>query len=130
MENEAKYSIKYYKDRRGNEPVKEYIDDLAGKSDKNSRIMFLKIRDYLRVLSIYGQGAGFPYVKRIKGDIWELRPMNGRIMFAAWDGTGFILLHHFVKKTRKTPQSEIGTAERRLLDAMAQRKEREGAKRK
>ena len=127
MADAAKYTIMYYKDRRGKEPVKEYIDELAQKSDKNSRIKFLKIRDFLQLLSIHGHGAGLPYIRRIKGDIWELRPVRDRILFAAWDENGFILLHHFIKKTRETPLNEIETAERRLDDAIARKNEQEDA---
>ena len=127
MTDEPKYTIAYYKDRRGKEAVKDYIDELAEKSDKNSRIKFLKIWDFLRLLSIHGQSAGLPYVKHIRGDIWELRPIRDRIFFAAWDENGFILLHHFIKKTRKTPLHEIETAERRLKDAMVRKKEQEDA---
>jgi len=111
--------IVYYKDYRGKEPVKDYIDKLAAKKDKDSRINFLKIREYMRILSIHGISAGEPYIKHIKGDIWELRPIRNRIMFAGWDGERFILLHHFIKKTRQTPKEEIETAQRRLDDIKA-----------
>lgn len=40
------YEIHFYKDKNGKEPVKEYITELAGKSDKDSRIKLTKIRDY------------------------------------------------------------------------------------
>ena len=46
-------------------------------------------------------------MKHLEGDIWELRPLRDRILFAAWVGDSFVLLHHFVKKTQKTPQREI-----------------------
>ena len=45
---------------------------------------------------------GEPFIKHLEGDIWELRPLRDRILFAAWLDDGFILLHHFVKKTQKT----------------------------
>jgi phage-related protein len=53
----------------------------------------------------------------LEGDIWELRPIDNRILFAAWDGEKFILLHHFLKQTQKTPPLEIETAKRRLEEA-------------
>jgi phage-related protein len=110
--------IYYYVDANGKVPVKEYIDSLAGKKDKSSRIKYDKILDYIRVLSEKGQGAGLPYVKHLVGEIWELRPIRDRILFAAWDEeeNGFILLHQFMKQTEKTPQPEIDTATRRLKD--------------
>ena len=68
------YSVRFYKDKDGNEPVKEYLKELGTKTDKNSRINFNKIRDYIKTLSEYGTRAGEPYIKHIGGDIWELRP--------------------------------------------------------
>ena len=120
--------VVYYKDRRGNEPVKKFIDELAKKTDKHSRINLVKIRDYIRILSIHGKGAGEPYIKHIKNDIWELRPIKNRIIFAGWNENRFILLHHFVKKTGPTPREEINTALRRLEDAKMQQKEKERGK--
>ena len=101
------YSVEFYKDKDGNEPVKEYISSLASKNDKDSRINLNKIRDYIKTLSEYGTRAGEPYVKHIEGEIWELRPLRNRILFFGYDGNKIILLSHFIKKTQKTPQREI-----------------------
>ena len=48
-----------------------------------------------------GTMIGEPFIKHLEGDIWELRPLRDRILFAAWLDDGFILLHYFVKKTQK-----------------------------
>ena len=106
------YEILFFKDKNGREPVKEFIEELSLKKDKNSRINFNKISDYIKALSIYGTNISEPYVKHLDGDIWELRPVRNRILFAAWDGDKFILLHLFIKKTQKTPRKEIETAKR------------------
>jgi len=37
------YSVRFYKDKDGNEPLKEYLKELGAKTDKNSRINFNKI---------------------------------------------------------------------------------------
>ena len=110
------YSIEFYKDKDGNEPVKEYISSLASKNDKDSRINLNKIRDYIKTLSEYGTRAGEPYVKHIEGEIWELRPLRNRILFFGYDGNKIILLSHFIKKTQKTPQREIDKAKRLMKD--------------
>jgi phage-related protein len=111
------YEIKYYIDSRDNEPVKEFIDSLGAKRDKNSRINFNKIVAYIRTLQEHGLSTGLPVIRHIDGDIWELRPIDNRILFAAWDGDKFILLHQFLKQTQKTPVTEIETAKRRLEEA-------------
>lgn len=110
------YQIYFYKNKNGNEPVREYLEKLAAGKDKNSRIKFNKIRDYMKVLSEYGTRAGEPYIKHLDGDIWELRPLRDRILFAAWDGENFILLHQFMKQTQKTPPREIERAKKNLSD--------------
>ena len=55
-------------------------------------------------------------MKHIDGDIWELRPIRDRILFVAWHEGSFVLLHHFMKKTQKTPMREIEQAQRELAD--------------
>jgi len=116
------YEIYFYEDKNGNSPIFEYMKALSQRADKDSRINHTKINDYIQVLSEHGKAAGEPYMKPIDGDIWELRPIKGRIFFASWADSGFILLHHFVKKTNKTPQREIDQAKRNLNDI----KERSG----
>ncbi len=110
------YSIRFYKDKDGREPLKEYLKELGAKTDKNSRINFNKIRDYIKILSEYGTRAGEPYVKHLDGEIWELRPLRNRILFFAYDGKQYILLSHFIKKTQKTPKREIEKAKNLIND--------------
>ena len=110
------HKIFFYKDKKGNEPVLDYLRELSEKSDKDSRIKANKINDYIEMLSQYGTQAGEPYIKHLEGEIWELRPLRDRIFFAAWHNGSFILLHSFVKKTQKTPAREIKQAKRELSD--------------
>ena len=119
------YSIKFYRDKRGNEPVKEYLKKLADKKDKDSRVNLTKIRDYVKALSKYGTVLGEPYIKHLDGDIWELRPLRNRILFFGYDGNSFVLLSHFIKKTQKTPNREIEKAKRLMKDYMERSKKNE-----
>lgn len=70
----------------------------------------------IQILAQHGTRAGLPYMKHIEGDIWELRPMRERVFFFCWDGKSFVLLHHFTKKTNKTPRREIEQAKRNMQD--------------
>ncbi len=90
------YRIKFYRSRDGKKPVLEYLRGLTKKNDKDSRIKANKIRDYIKTLSHYGTAIGEPYIKKLDGDIWELRPLQDRILFAAWVGKSFLLISHFV----------------------------------
>lgn len=110
------HKIYFYRDRKGKEPVLEYLQKLCRKKDKDSRIKANKINDYIEALRQYGTRIGEPYIKHIDGNIWELRPLRDRIFFVAWHNGGFVLLHHFTKKTQKTPTREIEKAKREYAD--------------
>ncbi len=68
------------------------------------------------MLSEHSTKIGEPYIKHIEGEIWELRPLRDRIFFVAWVNNSFVLLHHFMKKTQKTPSKKIEKANRELND--------------
>jgi len=78
------YEVLFYADKNGNQPVLEYIKELAKKGSKDARIKLNKINDYIQLLSSQGTRIGEPFVKHIKGDIWELRPLDNRIF--CWMG--------------------------------------------
>ena len=52
----------------------------------------------------------------MNNEIWELRPLRDRILFAHFENNSFILLSVFVKQTQKTPRKEIKRAENLLKD--------------
>ena len=110
------HKIHFYRDRNGNSPVSDYIKELAGKTDKDSRVKLHKIRDYISALSEYGLQLREPYIKHLDGELWELRPLRDRILFVAWHNGSFVLLHFFMKKTQKTPVKEIEQAKRELTE--------------
>lgn len=94
----------------------DYMRELARRDSKDSRIKLNKLNDYIELLSQHGIRAGQPYIKHLDAEIWELRPLRDRILFVAWLDGSFVLLHHFVKKTQKTPRREIEKAKRELQD--------------
>lgn len=110
------HEIIFYEDSKGNKPVLEYIRQLANTNGKDSRIKLKKIQEYIVVLQTYGATMGEPYMKHLDGDIWELRPISDRILFAGLVNGKFVLLHQFVKKTQKTPPREIEQAKKELDD--------------
>ena len=112
----GKYSVIFYKDKRGRVPIADYMDELAKTSHKDARIKYRKVRSCIQLLRVHGTSIGKPYVKHLVGEIWELRPLKDRILFAAYDGNCFILLHYFRKETQKTPIREILQAKRNFKD--------------
>ena len=115
------FELIMYRDKNGDSLVEEYILELSktAQTSKNERIKLKKITEYLEMLENYGVKIGEPYVKHIDGDIWELRPISDRIFFFHWQKGKLVLLHHFVKKTQKTPPREIEQAKRNQKDFLA-----------
>ena len=97
------YEIVFYSDRSGEAPVLQYMTELRNKNSKDSRIKLNKIAQYLYILEEKGLQAGVPIIKHLDGEIWELRPIRDRILFAGVCGGRFVLLHCFLKQTQKTP---------------------------
>lgn len=85
-------------------------------TDKNAKINKNKIFAYIKALQEYGTRIGKPIVKHIEGNLWELRPLSNRIFFFYWKDNKFVLVHHFIKKSQKTPRKEIETALRNVKD--------------
>ena len=112
------YEVEFYYNRNGKSEIIDYLDKLNEKSTsgKNERINRDKILAYMIALARYGTRMGQPMVKHIDGSIWELRPLANRIFFFYWKDNKFVLLHHFIKKTQKTPTREIEQARVKMKD--------------
>lgn len=107
------YQIIFYQDKNGKSEVLDYMEKLRSKrNNKDARVKINKITAYINQLEKHGLSIGEPYIKHLDSDIWELRPLRDRILFAYWDNNK---LSQFIKRTQKTPQREIEKA-KRLLD--------------
>lgn len=120
------YEIVFYHSRNGKSEIEEYLDELGSKAktSKTDRINRMKILSYLNALTQYGTRIGQPIVKHIEGNIWELRPLNNRIFFFYWRDNKFVLLHHFIKKSQKTPPQELEQARLKLKDFLERSNDR------
>lgn len=112
------FHIVFYRGKDGNSEIVDFLDELQkkGKTSKTDRVNRIKILAYLQALKEYGTHIGQPIVKHIEGSLWELRPLKNRIFFFFWKDDTFVLLHHFVKKSQKTPDKEIEKALLRQKD--------------
>jgi phage-related protein len=110
------FKIRTFQDRNGHSAIDDLLYDLdkRSKTDKSARIRLRAISRYMSLLEESGTQMGFPAVRHIEGDIWELRPIDDRIFFAYWKDNVFVLLHHYVKKSQKTPKRELDQAKRNL----------------
>ena len=106
------YQVKFYRDAKGYSPVEAFLDSLQERAltNKDARIQLKQIAQCIDILSVYGTRINANTVKHLTGDIWELRPGNNRIMFFYFKNNTFILLHHFRKRSQKTPEREIARA--------------------
>lgn len=110
------YEIIFYEDKNKRSEIKDYIRSLQENNNKSNNIKFNKIIAYMRRLEEKGLNMGEPYIKYLNNDIWELRPLRDRILFAYCDNNKFILLSIFRKQSKKTPIKEIEKAQRLLKD--------------
>lgn len=110
------YDIEIYETENGKSEVKEYIKELQKKNSKDKKIKFQKIIAYIRMLQERGLSLGEPYIKHLDDEIWKLRPLRNRILFASCINNRFVLLTIFMKQTQKTPKREIERAKRCLED--------------
>ena len=113
MPDEQQWTIEFYVDEQGNEPVREFLDGL----DLKTQVRFAWSIEQLRVRNVH---ATEPLVKHIDGKIWELRRASSgniyRLMYFFFTGQTIVFLHGFTKKTQKTPTREIEVAQKHLDD--------------
>ena len=110
------FDIEIYEDKNGKSDIYEYIQRLNKSKSKENRQKLKKINMYIDLLSEYGLTLTEPYIKKLDKEIWELRPLRDRILFASRCNNKFVLLSVFMKQTQKTPRSEIEKAKRLLKD--------------
>ena len=115
------YKIIFYTDVNGKSDVQDYILNLRKRSNKDSKVKVNKITAYLNQLSKNGLIIGQPYIKHLEDEIWELRPLRDRFLFACLNESEFLLLSYFMKKTQKTPRREIEKAKKRLKEYLERR---------
>jgi phage-related protein len=112
------HNVILYEDGKGNKPIADWLKELRKQAEtsKDAKINLNKTVAFIDVLKSKGTRVGEPVTKHLDGEIWELRPLDNRILYAYYKDNIFILLHHFVKKTKKAPPREIEQAKRNLAD--------------
>ena len=120
------YNVEFYEKADGSSDVWGFLEDLRQKKDtnKDARIQLKQASMYIELLQQNGTRLPDNITKHIEEDIWELRPGNNRIFYFYRMENTFVLLHHFRKKTQKTPRSEIEQAKRERDDYLARKESR------
>ena len=103
------FKIEFYSTADGTSELWDFLDDHQRKSAKNkdARIQHKQIVMYIQLLEDHGTQLGENITKHLEDDIWELRPGNNRVLYFYHKDDTYVLLHHFRKKTQKTPRREI-----------------------
>lgn len=120
------YNIVFYENADGESEVWNFLENLRIKSatSKDARIQHKQISLYIQLLQDNGTRLPENITKHLVDDIWELRPGNNRVFYFYYKDDTFVLLHHFRKKSQKTPRHEIERAKAERNDYLA-RKEAE-----
>ena len=112
-------NIKFYDRSDGTKPVNEFLNDL----DDNMRG---KIAFEISLLQQFGTSLRMPHSRPLGSGIYELRAQFAsnitRVLYFFIDGDTAVLTHGFVKKTQKTPPSEIKRAKNYREDYLSRYK--------
>ena len=109
-----KRSIIFYRTESGKCPIEEFLDSLPSK-------IVQKITWVLNLLEEF-EIITAQYFKKLKNtdNIWECRIKHGsniyRIFCFFYKDSVVVLTHGFIKKTQRTPKSEIKKAEKYKKD--------------
>lgn len=105
--------VYYYLSKRGENPVKKFINSLQPRQQ-------IKVSRIIQSISEYGLIIALPHTKKlIKTPLWEIRILgqdNIRILYATIISNSILLVHCFNKKSQKTPSKELKIAIDRLKD--------------
>jgi phage-related protein len=103
----AKFQVIFYEQENGNAPVEEFINALDVK-------LSAKIYRLLEMVETNGYELREPHSKYLEDGIFELRAKLGsditRVLYFFYVGKRVIVTNGFVKKSQKTPKSEIEKA--------------------
>ena len=103
--------VAFYKTEMGNEPVREWLKSLKREDRKT-------IGEDIKTAQ-FGWPLGMPLIRKMQAGLWEVRSNIdmgiARVLFTV-EGDTMVLLHGFVKKSKRTPLNELHTALQRLAD--------------
>jgi phage-related protein len=103
-----KLAVKFFRTNGGSEPVRRWLKELSKEERK-------AISDDLRTMQ-FGWPVGMPLVRKMENGLWEIRTdfsnRIARVLFTIVAGEA-VLLHGFIKQSRKTTQPDLKTARKR-----------------
>ena len=99
----------FYRTEAGGEPVREWVKNLSAEDRK-------RIGEDIKTVE-FGWPVGMPVCRSVGGGIYEVRSdltqnRIARVLFYFDKNGRMVLLHGFIKKTRKTPDEDLDLAQR------------------
>jgi len=112
------FVVEFYETRDGQRPAEDFLDELDIK-------MRSKLVMTLKVLQEQGNRLREPYSKHLDDGIFEIRTKFGsditHVLYFFAVGKKVILTNGVIKKTQKTPASEITLAKQYRADYLARK---------
>ena len=107
------FDIEFYRLPDGTAPVEKFLDSLNVK-------MRNKAIDSLLILENFGNNLREPYSKSVGNGLFELRIKFSsdisRIFYFFYTNNKIIITNGFIKKTHKTPRSQLNLARKYKTD--------------
>ena len=111
MERTEPLQVVFYTTTTGHEPVREWLRSLQNAERK-------QIGEDIKTVQ-FGWPIGMPVVEKLDRDLWEVRSKLknkiSRVIFTVYENQ-IVLLHGFIKKSRKIPLEDLELAQRRMND--------------
>jgi phage-related protein len=109
------WTIKIYKTKDDDSPVEEWLKTIP-------KTAYAKLIRNMKLLREFNIILKEPYVKPLGDKLYEIRAKdtNGiyRVVYFAYTGKKFIMLHGFTKKTQKTPMKELRLSKNRMEEML------------
>jgi phage-related protein len=117
------WNVLFYETEGEKKPVARFLRGLSVQARA-------KCSKYISMLAEHGFSLPGQYLEKVRGDLWALRPEYGgneyRIIFFHDSAlAAFIVVHAILKNTRRIDGNDIDTAESRLADWLARKREKE-----
>ena len=102
-------SVSFFRTDAGRVPVRQWLNSLDAVDRK-------AIGEDIRLVQ-FGWPLGMPLVRKMEERLWEIRShlskgRTARLLFTV-GGNKMILLHGFIKKSRRIPQKDLNLARNR-----------------
>lgn len=110
-------TVSFYRTEAGNEPVREWLTEMP-REDRRT------IGTDIRTVEL-GWPIGMPVARKLDPALWKVRTALddtiASVIFTVVSSV-MVLLHGFIKKSQKTPASDLALAKQRLATLKRQMK--------